>query len=128
MDETVSPVEAILQWTISKRRKTEGGFIGHDKYMGIRKAGVPRKRVGFIYNGAGGAARTGAEVYSGDDLVGTVTSGSFGPTVGKNVGMMYVDTPLAKVGTELSIKVRNRLNPVTIKKMPFTTPGYYRGE
>ena len=37
MDETVSPVEAILQWTISKRRKTEGGFIGHEGYLAKRK-------------------------------------------------------------------------------------------
>lgn len=35
MDESVSPVEAVLQWVITPRRRTEGGFIGHEKYMEI---------------------------------------------------------------------------------------------
>ena len=41
INEGTSPVDAILQWTISKRRKTEGGFIGHDSYMKRRKEGAP---------------------------------------------------------------------------------------
>lgn len=56
MNETVSPVEAALQWVISPRRRKEGGFIGYDKYMEIRKQGVNKKRVGFIYTGSGSAA------------------------------------------------------------------------
>jgi len=56
MDEKVSPVEAVLQWLISPRRRTEGGFIGHDKYMAIWKKGVNTKRVGFVYTGTGSAA------------------------------------------------------------------------
>lgn len=56
LDETISPVEAVLQWVITPRRRTEGGFIGHSKYMEIRKKGVTKKRVGFLYSGTGPAA------------------------------------------------------------------------
>lgn len=129
MDENVSPVEAVLQWTISQRRKDEGGFIGYEAYLEKRKKGaVKQKRCGYEYQGKGAVAREGADIYDGDSkLVGKVTSGSFGPTVGKNIGMCYVDNKHTKAGTELQVKVRDRMYPITIVKMPFTTPGYYRG-
>lgn len=129
MDETVSPVEAVLQWTISKRRKEEGGFIGFEAYSEKRKkASTFQKRCGFLYQTKGPAARDGTEIYDNDSKqVGRVTSGSFGPTVGKNLGMCYVDNKYHKPGNELQVRVRDKLYPITITKMPFTEPGYYRG-
>jgi aminomethyltransferase len=130
MDEDVTPVEAILQWTISKRRKDEGGFIGYEGYLAKRKKGaVKQKRCGFVYDGRGPAAREGADVYDKEDkLVGKVTSGSFGPSVGKNIGMAYVDNKYFKAGNELQVKVRDKMYPITVTKMPLVAPGYYRGE
>ena len=81
-----------------------------------------------MFNGPGPAARTSAEVYKDEEIVGFVTSGSHGPSVGKNVGMAYVNKGLNKAGTELQVKVRNKFYDVTVKKMPLTKPGYYRGE
>ena len=129
MDETVSPVEAVLQWTISKRRKEEGGFIGFDGYNEKRKkAATFQKRCGFLFKTKGPAARDGTEIYDSENKqVGRVTSGSFGPTVGKNLGMCYVDNKYHKPGNELQVKVRDKLYPISITKMPFTEPGYYRG-
>ncbi len=128
MDETTSPVDAVLQWTISKRRRTEGGFIGHDKYMQRRKDKAESKRCGFMYDGAGPAAREGAKVWKDGEEIGHVTSGSFGPTVGKNVGMAYVKGSNFKAGSTFEVEVRNRKFPVTVHKMPFVGAGYYRGE
>lgn len=129
MDEEVSPVEAVLQWTISKRRKDEGGFIGYEGYQEKRKKGaVKQKRVGFEFAEKGPAAREGTEIYdSENNLVGKVTSGSFGPSVGKNVGMAYVDNQFTKAGSELQVKVRDRMFPIVVAKMPLVEPGYYRG-
>lgn len=126
MDETTSPVDAILQWTISKRRRTEGGFIGHDKYMARRKEGAASKRCGFIYDKSGPAAREEAKVFKDGEEIGHVTSGSFGPTVGKNVGMAYVKGDQFKAGSTWEVEVRNKRFPVTVNKMPFTKPGYFR--
>lgn len=129
MDEGVSPVDAVLQWVISQRRKDNGGFIGYEAYLERRKKGVVKqKRCGYEYSGKGAVAREGAEIYDQDEkLVGKVTSGSFGPSVGKNVGMAYVDNKHSKAGSELQVKVRSRMYPITVAKMPLTPPGYYRG-
>ncbi len=108
MNEKVSPVEAALQWVITPRRRTEGGFIGHEKYMEIRKKGVPNKRVGFIYTGNGSAAREQTDIVKDGKKVGHVTSGSFGPTVGKNLGMAYIDNGFNEVGTKLHTVVRGK--------------------
>jgi len=126
MEEQTSPVDAVLQWTISKRRRTEGGFMGHDKYMARRKEGASSKRCGFIYDGSGPAARDGAKVFKDGEEIGIVTSGSFGPTVGKNVGMAYVTGKNFKAGSTFEVEVRKKRFPVTVHKMPFTKPGYYR--
>lgn len=48
IDETTSPVEGVLTWTISKRRKEEGGYIGADIIGKQLVEGVKRKRCGFV--------------------------------------------------------------------------------
>lgn len=55
-----------------------------------------------------------------------MTSGTYGPTVKKAVGMAFVNTPYNKFNTELLAKVREKYEPVTIAKMPFVTPNYYK--
>jgi aminomethyltransferase len=56
--------------------------------------------------------------------VGTVTSGTFGPTVGKNIALAYVPVALAKVGTEVAVRIRERDVPAKVVKTPF----FRRGE
>ena len=73
--------------------------------MEVRKKGVPNKRVGFIYTGPGSAARDGAEIFKDGKKVGKVTSGLPGPTVGKNLGMAYIDNAHNEVGTKLQANV-----------------------
>jgi aminomethyltransferase len=69
--------------------------------MEIRKNKVSSKRVGFVYTGTGAAARDHAEIFKDGKKVGVVTSGSHGPTVGKNLGMAYIDNPHNEAGTKL---------------------------
>jgi aminomethyltransferase len=52
LDETVTPVEGGLTWTIGKSRREEGGFIGSDIVLPQIKNGVARRRVGLIVTGA----------------------------------------------------------------------------
>lgn len=92
LDEDISPIEAMLAWTISKRRKESLGFLGDHLVKKHMEEGVTRKRCGFI----GGTApiREGTELFLQDGTkVGMVTSGTKGPTIGKAVGMAYVDVP-----------------------------------
>ena len=60
MDESVSPVETVIQWIISKGRKEEGGFIGFDGYNEKhKKTATSQKRSGFIFKGKWPVVRDG---------------------------------------------------------------------
>jgi len=127
IDETTSPVEAALTWSIAKRRREEGGFPGAAVVQQQLRDGVARKRVGLRPEGRA-PAREGAEIVDdGDNVVGQVTSGGFGPTVGGPVAMGYVQTALAKAGTDLGLMVRGRRLAAQVAKTPFVPQRYYRG-
>ena len=79
LDETISPVEADLVWSIQKRRRTEGGFIGAARVQKELAEGVARKRVGIRPEGRA-PARDGTVITDASGReIGKVTSGGFGP-------------------------------------------------
>ena len=127
ISESVSPIEAMLAWTISKRRREEGGFLGYHKVKQHLEEGVTKKRCGFAVQGKL-PPREGAELWDSklEKRVGVVTSGVPGPTFGSPVGMAYCDVPYNKFKTELIAKVRNKEVPITIRKMPFVPANYFK--
>ena len=127
IDETTTPIEAGLQWSIGKRRRAEGCFPGDAVILGQIKDGAPRKRVG-IRPDARASAREGSRITdSAGQEIGMVTSGGFGPTVGGPVSMGYVVRDHAETGTPLQLEVRNKALPATVVPLPFTPQHYYRG-
>ena len=128
IDETTSPVEASLLWTIPKHRREAGGFPGVEAILGQIEAGVARKRVGLRPEGKA-PAREGTEIADGDGrVIGTVTSGGFGPSVGGPVAMGYVETAFAKPETSVNLLVRGTPRPAVVTRMPFVAPGYRRAD
>lgn len=126
IDETTSPVEAGLTWTIGKPRRAKGGFPGSDVILDHLKNGVTRKRVGLISKGP--PARSHTDIVSSDgEKVGEITSGCPSPSLGKgiNVSMGYVEKKVAKNGTVLQLNVRNKLIEAVVTKMPFVPSQYY---
>jgi aminomethyltransferase len=117
IDETTDPIEAGLGWTC----KLDKDFIGHDVIAAKKAQGPARKIVGLVVDG--GVARHGHEVTSGGEVVGRVTSGTYGPTVDKNIALAYVPTPLSKVGTALAVRIRGKDIPATVVKTPFYSRG-----
>ena len=113
IDETTDPIEAGLGWTC----KLDKEFLGRDAIAAVKAAGPKRKIVGLVVDG--GVARHGHEVTAKGDVVGLVTSGTFGPTVQKNIALAYVPIPLSKVGTALGIRIRGKDVPATVVKTPF---------
>eukprot|EP00535_Pseudo-nitzschia_heimii_P006436 CAMPEP_0197174038 /NCGR_PEP_ID=MMETSP1423-20130617/736_1 /TAXON_ID=476441 /ORGANISM="Pseudo-nitzschia heimii, Strain UNC1101" /LENGTH=437 /DNA_ID=CAMNT_0042622929 /DNA_START=212 /DNA_END=1525 /DNA_ORIENTATION=+ len=133
LNETTNPVAGALAWTLGRpgsRRRTDQGFPGASTFLTpegkLRKQ--PRKRVGIA--GMKAPAREGTEIYAvdgGDETpVGIVTSGTYSPTLKKPIAMGYVDSGLAKAGTDLRLKIRGKMQPATVTKMPFVPPRYYR--
>jgi aminomethyltransferase len=119
LDETISPVEADLVWSIQKRRRTEGGFIGAARVQKELAEGVARKRVGIKPEGRA-PAREGTVITDlGGRQIGVITSGGFGPSVGGPIAMGYVETQSSAPGTSVNLVVRDKPLPAQIVKLPF---------
>jgi aminomethyltransferase len=127
IDETTSPVEAGLDWTIAKRRRAEGGFPGAARVLRELAEGPSRKRVGIRPDGRV-PAREGAEILDpAGNLVGRVTSGGFAPTLSAPIAMGYVEAAHAVPGSAVALIVRDVPRPARVAPLPFVPPRYYRG-
>ena len=125
LDETTTPVQADLAWTVGKRRREEGGFPGAERVLGELRDGPPRLRVGIMPEGRA-PAREGTDIQNQTgEVIGHVSSGGFGPSVGGPIAMGYVNQGYWEEGTELGLLVRGVLRPAHITAMPFV-PHLYR--
>jgi aminomethyltransferase len=127
IDETTSPAEAGLGWTIGKRRRSEGGFPGAPSVLAELSAGPARRRVGIRPDGRAPAREGSAIVDDAGNPIGTVTSGGFGPALNAPIAMGYVARDHAAEGTALSVVVRDVARPARIVPLPFVPTRYYRG-
>lgn len=125
IDETTTPVEGALTWVIGKRRREEANFPGAKIILGQIVNGASRKRVGLLPEGKA-PAREGTEIVADGKVIGTITSGGYGPTVGGPIAMGYVDTSHAKVGTEVELMVRGKGRPAKVVAMPFTEKRFHK--
>lgn len=132
IDTETTPVEAGLIWAIGKPRRQGGerpaGFPGADVILHqIEAKDHRRKRVGLLGEGRA-PVREGAKLFDVDgNSIGVVTSGGFGPSVGQPVAMGYVTLAQSEPDTQVFADVRGKRLPMTVSRMPFVTPGYYRG-
>lgn len=115
IDDTTSPIEAGLGW-ITKFTKD---FTSKEIFAKQKSEGTERKLVGFEMIEKG-IPRHGYEIkdYTGA-TVGHVTSGTQSPSLGKAIGMGYVLTSCAAIGSEIFIKVRDKLLQARVVKIPF---------
>ncbi len=126
LDRTITPVEAGLVWAIPPARRRDGGFLGADTVLRQLADGPDRQRVGLRPVGRK-PVRDGAELRTTTGaVVGTVTSGGFGPTVGGPVAMGYVGAGHHAPGTGLVADVRGTDVPVVVSPLPFVPHRYHR--
>ncbi len=126
IDETTTPIEAGLGWSIGKRRKSEGGFLGAASILEQIAEGPPRKRVGILPEGRAPARENTDITDVKGGLIGMVTSGGFGPTAGGPICMGYVDFAHAGEGAEVALLVRGTPRPARIVRLPFVPHRYKR--
>jgi aminomethyltransferase len=115
IDETTSPLEAPLAWTVKFEK---GDFSGRDALLRQRAAGVTRRLVGFEVTDRA-IPRQHCPIEAGGQVVGEVTSGSFAPFLKRPLGMGYVPTALAAPGTPIRIDVRGKRAAASVVKLPF---------
>ena len=119
------PVSAGLGFAINKRRRSQGGFPGAARILPLLADGAPTRRVGLALQGRM-AAREGAQVFSGDELVGKVTSGGFSPSLEHPIAMAYVAAAQSALGTALEIDMRGKRLTAEVVPMPFVPHRYFR--
>lgn len=125
IDTTTTPVEAALEWSVQKSRRTggarAGNFFGAEKILPQFEIGAGRRRVCLKPEGRA-PIREGTPLF-GDPVsetqIGVVTSGGFGPTLNAPVAMGYVPTGLAKTNTQLFAHVRGQRLPVRVAATAF---------
>lgn len=126
INESTSPIEANLKWAISKRRREEGGFVGYDKIKSDLNGSLSRLRVGIKPEGKI-IAREGVKIFSGDGKeIGSITSGTFGPSVNGPIAMGYVKLNFSKPGTKVSLEVRGKKHEAKVSDLPFYKKSYVR--
>jgi aminomethyltransferase len=132
IDVTTTPVEAALEWSISKSRRPGGArsgrFPGADVILAQLRDGAPRRRVGLSPEGRA-PVRSGASVFRdalAAEAIGQVTSGGFGPSVNRPVAMGYLPAELALPGTRVFAEVRGQRLPMSVAMLPFVPHNYKR--
>ncbi len=124
IDETTSPVEAGLTWSIGKRRRRDGGFQGDDLILRQLREGATRKLTGLVLEGRS-PLRTNTLIANAQEKeVGRITSGGISPSSNQVIAMAYIKTdalehPLMALG-------RKDFIPATRTKLPFVPHRYKR--
>ncbi len=132
IDATTTPAEAALEWAIQKVRRRggarEGGFPGAARILEELENGAVRRRVGILPEGRA-PMREGVPLFAaeeGGEPVGAITSGGFGPSVGRPVSMSYVPTAMSGEGTRIWGELRGKRLPATVTGLPFRPANYKR--
>ena len=113
--DTTSPLEAGLGW-VTKFTKD---FINSENLKAEKAAGLKRKLVALEIIEKG-IPRSHYEITDADgNTIGEITSGTMSPSLNKGIALGYVALPFSKVGTEINVKIREKLNPAKVVKLPF---------
>ena len=115
LDETVTPIEANLNWTICF---SKGFFIGSEALKKQRDENPRKLLVGFELP-IGPTPKTGNKIFKDGKHVGRVTSASCSPTLKKNIGMAYVPWGMRNIGTKFDIEIRGKRYMATVAETPF---------
>lgn len=126
LNEQISPIEADLAWVIGKRRRESGDFPGSARILSELENGATRKRVGIRPEGRAIAREETVIENSEGAVIGIITSGGFGPTLGGPLAMGYVETTQSAPGTLLNLLVRGQHVPARITALPFVPHTYKR--
>jgi len=114
IDETTTPLEAGLGWTV---KLDSSDFIGRDALVRQKSEGLSRRMVAVdVLDRA--IPRPHQPVIKDGRQVGELTSGTFAPTIGHGIGLGYVETPHARVDTDVQVGVRDTLHPARLVRKP----------
>jgi len=116
LTEEITPLEAGLGWTVKLDKGTD--FSGREALLAEKQSGLRRKLVG-IEPRERGIPREGYAILANGERIGTVTSGTMSPTLGRAIGLGYVPPAFTAPGTELAVEIRGKPVPAVVVALPF---------
>lgn len=114
LSEEIDPIKAGLSFAVA----LDKDFIGRDAIAQIAERGPEQTRVGLRLAGKR-IAREGTPLFSGNEQIGVVTSGTFSPTLQASIAMGRVPPEFAETGTRLEADLRGKREPATVVELPF---------
>ena len=115
IDRTTTPFEARLGWVVNLAKPA---FVGRDALARLKAEGPARRLVG-LHVAAGGVPRQGFGILRDGERIGTVTSGTFSPTLKRNIAMGYVPVALAQPGQAVQVDTRGKASDAEVVPLPF---------
>jgi len=115
LSQDISPLEAGLSMFV---KLTKGNFNGYAALAEEQKNGVQRKVVGFVVTGRG-VARSEYPIMAEGRRIGTVTTGSYSPSLDKNMGLAVVKAEFATVGQQFDVEIRGKTVGAQVIPKPF---------
>ena len=122
IDETTTPLEAGLAWTVAIHKPD---FIGKTPLVRQKQTGIQKNLV-CMEMLEPGIPRQHCPVWDDTEIIGEITSGTYSPTLKKNIGIGYVSMKYAKTGQNVLIEIRGRKKPAQIVGSPFYKGGLYK--
>src|SRR5436190_11682089 len=110
-----NPIEAGLGFFVDLKKPK---FVGREVLLKAKENRTANRLVPFRMKGKGPPPRPHYSVWRDGERIGEVTSGSLSPSLNEGIGMAYVASAHAKVGTEIEIEIRDRKLPAVIEKKP----------
>ena len=126
MNADILPVEANLNFALSKVRREEGNFAGAERVLAQYPDKAAKKRVGLFVDGRQPVREGATVVDAAGAIIGNVTSGGFSPTLQRPIAMAYVPMDLSPTGTAITVEQRGRKIACTVADMPFVPHNYHR--
>ena len=119
IDDTVTPLEANLQWLVKLKK---GNFVGREALVRQKEEGIARKLSGFTTTERS-FPRHGYAVYVNGERSGEVKSGTMSPSLNIPIGTAYLPAASAIPGTTFEIEIRGKRIQAIVEKMPFYKEG-----
>ncbi len=120
LNEDILPPEALLKWACD----LEGDFIGKEAVTALLERGLEKKLITLSLTEKG-VPREGYEVLDSEgQIIGTVVSGLYAPTVDKYCANAFVPPAYARAGTEIQVSLRGRVRKAVVEKRPLYRPSY----
>ena len=110
-----NPIEAGLGFFVDLKKPK---FIGRDVLVEAKENGTAHRLVAFRMQSKGPPPRPHYGIWLAGERIGEATSGTLSPSLNQGIGMAYLPTSHARIGTEIEVEIRGQKFPAIIEKKP----------